>query len=85
MISGEPIPVTKQAGDQLFTGTINGDSVIEYRATKVGNDTFLSQIINFVEQAQNSKPEIQKYADKISSVFTPVVIVFSIVTFLSIS
>ena len=83
MISGEPIPVTKQAGDQLFTGTINGDSVIEYRATKVGNDTFLSQIINFVEQAQNSKPEIQKYADKISSVFTPVVIVFSIVTFLS--
>lgn len=83
MISGEPIPVTKQAGDQLFTGTINGDSVIEYRATKVGNDTFLSQIINFVEQAQNSKPEIQKYADKISSVFTPVVIVLSIITFLS--
>ncbi len=83
MISGEPIPVTKQAGDQLFTGTINGDSVIEYLATKIGNDTFLSQIINFVEQAQNSKPEIQKYADKISSVFTPVVIVFSIVTFLS--
>lgn len=83
MISGEPIPVSKQSEDQVFTGTINGDSIIEYRATKVGNDTFLSQIINFVEQAQNSKPEIQKYADKISSVFTPVVIVSSIITFLA--
>ncbi len=83
MISGEPIPVSKQSEDQVFTGTINGDSIIEYRATKVGNDTFLSQIINFVEQAQNSKPEIQKYADKISSVFTPVVIVISIITFLA--
>ncbi len=83
MISGEPIPVSKQSGDQVFTGTINGDSIIEYKATKVGNDTFLSQIINFVEQAQNSKPEIQKYADKISSVFTPVVIVISIITFLA--
>ena len=83
MISGEPIPVSKQTGDQVYTGTINGDSVIDYRATKVGNDTFLSQIISFVEQAQNSKPEIQKYADKISSIFTPVVIVLSIVTFMS--
>lgn len=83
MISGEPIPISKQSGDQIYTGTINGDSIIEYRATKVGNDTFLSQIINFVEQAQNSKPEIQKYADKISSIFTPVVIVLSIITFLT--
>jgi Cu+-exporting ATPase len=83
MISGEPIPISKQTGDQVFTGTINGDSIIEYKATKVGDYTFLSQIINFVEQAQNSKPEIQKYADKISSVFTPVVIVISIFTFLT--
>ena len=83
MISGEPIPVTKEVGDTLYAGTINGDSVIEYQASKVGTDTFLAQIINFVEQAQNSKPEIQKYADKISSVFTPVVIVVSILTFIS--
>ncbi|MEE3078946.1 MAG: heavy metal translocating P-type ATPase [Bdellovibrionota bacterium] len=81
MISGEPIPVSKKIGDKVFTGTINEDSVIDYRATKVGNDTFLSQIITFVEQAQNSKPEIQKYADKISAIFTPTVIMISIVTF----
>ncbi len=83
MISGEPIPVVKKKGDQIFSGTINGDSIIEYRATKVGSDTFLSQIIDFVEKAQNSKPQIQKYADKISSIFTPVVIIISVVTFLS--
>lgn len=83
MISGEPIPVAKNLGDQLFAGTINGESVIEYKAVKVGSDTFLNQIINFVEQAQNSKPEIQKYADRISSIFTPTVIVISILTFLS--
>lgn len=83
MISGEPIPVTKELGDKIFAGTINGDSIIEYKATKVGADTFLSQIIKFVEQAQGSKPEIQKYADKISSVFTPIVILISIITFVS--
>lgn len=81
MISGEPLPVDKKKGDTLFAGTINGDSVLDYRATKVGGDTFLSQIINFVEQAQNAKPEIQKYADKISGIFTPVVIGISLLTF----
>lgn len=83
MISGEPIPVTKESGDKVFAGTINGDSVIDYKATKIGSDTFLSQIITFVENAQNSKPEIQKYADKISSYFTPFVIIAGIITFLT--
>jgi heavy metal translocating P-type ATPase len=82
MISGEPLPVDKKKGDTLFAGTINGDSVLDYKATKVGGDTFLSQIINFVEQAQNAKPEIQKYADKISGIFTPVVISVAILTFI---
>lgn len=82
MISGEPIPVIKRIGDPIFAGTINGDSIIEYKATKVGADTFLSQIISFVEQAQNSKPEIQKYADKISSIFTPIVIAVALLTFI---
>lgn len=82
MISGEPIPVYKEVGENIFTGTINGDGVIDYKATKVGSDTFLSQIISFVEQAQNSKPEIQKYADKISSIFTPIVIALSLLTFI---
>lgn len=80
MISGEPIPVTKEKGSEIFAGTINGDQVIDYKATKVGSETFLSQIIHFVEQAQGSKPEIQKLADKVSGIFTPVVIVLSLIT-----
>lgn len=81
MISGEPIPVDKKIGDKVLAGTINGSSVIEYKALKVGSDTFLSQIIDFVEKAQGSRPEIQKYADKISAIFTPAVIIAAIVTF----
>ncbi|RZF21512.1 cadmium-translocating P-type ATPase [Halobacteriovorax vibrionivorans] len=83
MISGEPIPVSKTVDDEVFAGTINDDNVVEYKASKVGNDTFLSQIISFVEDAQSSKPEIQKYADRISSIFTPAVILISIITFIS--
>lgn len=81
MISGEPLPVKKSVSDKVFAGTINGDSAIEYKATKVGGDTFLAQIIQFVEDAQASKPAIQKYADRISSIFTPIVIVVAIITF----
>lgn len=82
MISGEPLPVGKDEGDQVFSGTINGHKVIDFKATKVGGDTFLSQIISYVENAQDSKPEIQKYADKISSIFVPIVIIFAILTFI---
>jgi Cu+-exporting ATPase len=81
MISGEPLPVLKGTDDRVFSGTINGDSSLDYRALKVGSDTFLSQIINFVEQAQNSRPLIQKFADRVSSVFVPVVIIISLITF----
>ncbi len=81
MLTGEPLPVSKSKGDKLFSGTINGDGVIEYKALKVGPDTFLSQIIKFVEQAQNSKPDIQLYADKVSSIFTPVVVAIGFLTF----
>ena len=81
MISGEPIPISKKQNDKVLAGTINGDSVIDYKALKVGADTFLSQIINYVEEAQNSKPKIQRYADKVSAIFTPVVVVFAMVTF----
>ncbi len=81
MLTGEPIPVAKKVGDKLFSGTINGEGVIEYKAQKVGPDTFLSSIIKFVEEAQNSKPEIQLYADKVSSIFTPVVVGIGILTF----
>jgi Cu+-exporting ATPase len=81
MLSGEPIPVDKEVGDKIYAGTINGDQVIDYKATKVGADTFLAQIIQFVEEAQGAKPDIQKYADKISSYFTPAVIVLAVITF----
>ncbi len=81
MISGEPIPVEKEQGDMVLAGTINGESVFDFKAMKVGGDTFLSQIINYVEEAQNAKPKIQRYADKVSSIFTPVVIGISIITF----
>ena len=80
MISGESLPVLKRVGDNVFSGTLNGDSVIEFKAKKVGRDTFLSHIVEFVENAQNSKPEIQRYADKISSIFTPLVLIFSVIT-----
>lgn len=83
MISGEPVPVFKTEKAKVFSGSINGDSVIDFKAKKIGADTFLAQIITYVESAQNSKPEIQKYADRISSIFTPAVIIFSIITFLS--
>lgn len=81
MLSGEPIPVAKTTNDKVFSGTINGDSVIDFKAQKVGSDTFLAQIVHFVEAAQNSKPKIQRYADQVSSVFTPLVITFAIITF----
>ncbi|WP_127716814.1 cation-translocating P-type ATPase [Halobacteriovorax sp. HLS] len=82
MITGEPVPLLKSSDDLVYSGTINGDSVIEYIATKVGKDTFLSQIIAFVEQAQGSRPKIQQFADRISSIFTPVVIAISVLTFI---
>ncbi len=83
MITGESEFVLKSRGDKVFTGTINGESVIDYQVTKVGSETFLAQIIAFVEKAQNSKPKIQKYADKISGIFTPIIIVISVITFLT--
>jgi len=83
MISGEPIPVLKKESNEIFTGTINGESTIDFMATKIGADTFLSQIIQYVEKAQSLKPPIQRYADKISGYFVPIVIGISILTFLA--
>lgn len=83
MISGEPIPVQKEMGQSLFAGTINGEGILEFKAQKVGKDTFLSQIVSFVESAQNSKPQIQRLADTISGYFVPAVILISIVTFIA--
>ncbi|MFK5879827.1 MAG: heavy metal translocating P-type ATPase [Flavobacteriaceae bacterium] len=82
MISGEPIPVEKIKGSSVFSGTINQKGSMRIIATKIGEDTLLSQIIKQVENAQASKPAIQKLADKVAGVFVPIVIGISIITFI---
>jgi len=81
MISGEPIPVEKTKGSFVFAGTINQKGSLRIFATKVGRETLLSQIIKKVEEAQASKPAIQKLVDKIASVFVPIVIGLSLLSF----
>jgi Cu+-exporting ATPase len=80
MITGESIPVTKRSGDEVIGATINTSGSFRFKATKVGKDTALSQIIKMVEEAQGTKAPIQRLADRISGVFVPVVIGISIVT-----
>ncbi|WP_391207327.1 heavy metal translocating P-type ATPase [Psychrobacillus sp. L4] len=82
MLTGESIPVDKMIGDSLFGSTINKNGFIKMKATKIGRDTALSQIIKVVEDAQGSKAPIQRLADKISGVFVPIVIGIAIITFL---
>ena len=82
MISGESIPVDKFIDDKVTGGTINLNGSITFRVTAVGKHTVIAQIIKYVEEAQGSKAPIQKLADKIASVFVPVVISIAIITFL---
>jgi len=81
MITGESIPVEKKAGDMVIGGTINKHGSFKFRATKVGVDTVLSQIIKLVEDAQSSKAPIQRLADKVSGVFVPAVIFIALASF----
>lgn len=82
MISGEPVPVEKLKGEAVFTGTINQKGSFIFLAEKVGGETLLAQIIKMVQEAQGSKAPVQKLVDKIASVFVPVVIGISILTFI---
>ena len=77
MVSGEPMPVEKSIGDAVVAGTINTSGAFTFKATKVGSETLLANIINMVEEAQGSKAPIQALADKISSIFVPVVLVLA--------
>ena len=81
MISGESIPVEKNAGDKVIGATINKTGSFKFEATRVGRDTMLSQIINMVQEAQGSRPPIARLADKIASIFVPVVIGIASITF----
>ena len=80
MVTGEPMPVKKEQGDSVVAGTINTSGAFTFTATKVGSETLLAQIIKMVEEAQGSKAPIQALADKISSVFVPVVLVLAVIT-----
>ncbi len=81
MLTGEPIPVEKKTDDSVTGGTVNGDGLLKFKATRVGKDTALSQIIRMVQEAQGSKAPIQALADRVAAVFVPVVIGIAIVTF----
>ncbi len=83
MITGEPIPVEKVAGKNVYAGTINQKGSFRFTAEKIGSETFLAQIIKMVEQAQGSKAPVQKLVDKIAGIFVPIVIGISILTFIS--
>ena len=83
MVSGESLPVEKRKNDKVIGATINQDGILYVKATKIGKDTFLSQIIKLVEEAQGTKVPIQAFADKITSIFVPVVLVVAVFTFLA--
>lgn len=82
MISGEPVPVEKRPGAEVVGGTVNQNGALTLRATKVGNDTVLAQIIRMVEQAQGSKLPIQAMVDRITMWFVPAVMAAAVVTFI---
>lgn len=82
MLTGESIPVSKKVGDIVIGASINKNGFIRYRATKIGEDTMLSQIIKLVEEVQNSKSKLSKLADRVSYYFVPSIITIAILSFL---
>ncbi len=83
MLTGESMPINKDVGDTVIGGTMNNEGLIKVRATKVGKDTALSQIIKLIQDAQSSKAPIQNFADRVSQYFVPAVIVIAILSFIS--
>jgi P-type Cu+ transporter len=82
MVTGESIPVKKHPGDEIIGATINKTGSFKFRATKIGKDTFLAQIVRLVQQAQGSKAPIQRLADRVTGWFVPAVIAIAIATFI---
>lgn len=83
MVTGEPLPVDRKEGDPVIGGTINRQGAFSFTAMKVGSDTLLARIISMVEEAQGSKAPIQNIADRIASVFVPVVLVIAALTLIA--
>jgi Cu+-exporting ATPase len=83
VVTGEPVPVDKRAGDQVIGSSVNKTGSFTFRATKVGADTALAQIVEMVQRAQSSKPPIGRLVDKVSSYFVPSVMIIAILTFLA--
>ena len=81
-ITGEDMPVLKKEGDMVISSSVNGNSTFEFKATKVGSDTTFARIIKLVEDASSSKPPIARIADKVSSVFVPIVMIIAVITFI---
>jgi len=81
MLSGEPLPVDKQPGDTVVGGTINGQGLLRFSATRVGKETALAQIIRLVQEAQGSKAPIQALADKVAAIFVPAIIGIAFLVF----
>ncbi|MBP9043323.1 MAG: copper-translocating P-type ATPase [Spirochaetes bacterium] len=82
MATGESIPVSKKAGDEVIGGTVNESGLIKVEVTKVGKDTFLSQLVKLVEEAQGSKVPVQEFVDKVTAYFVPTVLLISLATFI---
>lgn len=82
MVTGESMPVSKSVDDTVIGSTINANGTITFKATKVGKDTMLAQIVDFVKKAQASHAPIQDVTDKISGIFVPVVVILAILTFM---
>ena len=82
MLTGEPVPVEKVAGDKITGATVNGTGALLMRATRVGRDTMLSQIVRMVAEAQRSRAPIQALADKVSALFVPAVVLVAVLTFI---
>lgn len=83
MMTGEPIPIEKKRKAKVFAGTINQANTVTIYAEKLGNETFLGQIIKLVEEAQTEKAPIQKLADRVSEIFVPTIIIIAIAAFLA--
>ena len=83
MLTGEPVPVQKQVGDGVSAGTINKSGTFLFKASRIGKDTALAQIIEMVRTAQSSKPAIGRLVDKVSAIFVPSVMIVAVITFLA--